>query len=48
MMTIVENITGITLGQTAYDDILIAGTFILGLTAILIVIQVFRSLIERR
>lgn len=48
MMMIVENITGITYGQTAYDDILIAGAFILGLTAILIVIQVFRSFIDRR
>lgn len=47
-MSIVEDIIGITFGQTAYDDILVAGSFILGLTAILIVVQVFRSLIERR
>lgn len=47
-MSIVENIVGITFGQTAYDDILVAGSYILGLTAILIVVQVFRSLLERR
>lgn len=48
MIAIVENILGITLGDTAYDDILLAGAYILGLTAILIVVQVFKSFIDRR
>lgn len=48
MIEIVENILGITLGDTAYDDIILAGAFILGLTAILIVVQVFKSLLDRR
>lgn len=48
MIAIVENILGITLGDTAYDDILLAGAYILGLTAILIVVQVFKSFLDRR
>lgn len=48
MIAIVEQILGITLGDTAYDDILIAGAYILGLTAILIVVQVFKSFLDRR
>lgn len=48
MITIVEEILGITLGDTAYDDILLAGSYILGLTAILIVVQVFKSFLDRR
>lgn len=48
MIEIVEQIMGITLGDTAYDDIILAGAFILGLTAILIVVQIFKYFIERR
>lgn len=48
MISIVEEIMGITLGDTAYDDILLAGALILGITAILIVVQVFKSFLDRR
>lgn len=48
MISIVENILGITIGDTAYDDILLAGAYILGLTAILIVVQVFKTFLDRR
>ena len=48
MISIVEDILGITIGDTAYDDILLAGAYILGLTAILIVVQVFKTFIDRR
>ena len=47
MISIVEEIIGITLGETPYDDIILTGAFILGLTALLIVVQVFKSFIER-
>lgn len=48
MISIVEDILGITIGDTAYDDILLAGAYILGLTAILIVVQVFKTFLDRR
>lgn len=48
MIEVVEQIMGINLGDTAYDDIILAGAFILGLTAILIVVQIFKYFIERR
>lgn len=48
MIEIIEQIMGITLGDTAYDDIILAGALILGLTAILIVVQIFKYFIERR
>lgn len=48
MIEIVENILGITLGDTAYDDIILTAGFILGLMSILVVVQVFKYFIERR
>lgn len=48
MIDIVENIIGITMGDTPYDDIILAAAFVLGLTCILIVVQVFKYFIERR
>lgn len=48
MIEVIEQIMGITLGDTAYDDIILAGSLVLGLTAILIVVQIFKYFIERR
>lgn len=47
MIEIMEQIIGITYGETSYDDILVSGAFILGITSILVIIQIFRSLLKR-
>lgn len=47
MIEIVEQIIGITLGVTSYDDIIVTGALMLGITSILIIIQVFKSILRR-
>lgn len=47
MIEIVEQIIGITLGKTSYDDIIVTGALMLGITSILIIIQVFKSILRR-
>lgn len=47
MIEIIENIIGITLGETSYDDIIVTGALMLGITSILIVIQVFKTILRR-
>lgn len=47
MIEIIEEILGITLGTTSYDDIIVSGALILGITSILIIIQVFKSILRR-
>lgn len=47
MIDIVEQIIGITLGETSYDDIIVTGALMLGITSILIIIQVFKSILRR-
>ena len=47
MIEIVEQILGITLGETSYDDIIVSGALILGITSILIIIQVFKTILRR-
>lgn len=48
MIEIAQDILGITLGETSYDDIIMITAVILGVTAILIVVQVFKSFLNRR
>lgn len=45
MIQIVEEILGITLGTTAYDDIIVTGALVLGITSILLFISVFKKFI---
>ena len=47
MIDIIEQIIGISLGETSYDDIIVTGALILGITSILIIIQVFKSILRR-
>lgn len=47
MIDIVEDIIGLELGQTAYDDIILTGALILGIMSILIIVQIFKSFLER-
>lgn len=47
MIEITEQILGITLGTTSYDDIIVAGALMLGITSILIVIQIFKTILRR-
>lgn len=47
MIEIVEKILGITLGETSYDDIIVSGALMLGITSILIIIQVFKTILRR-
>lgn len=47
MIEIVEQIIGITLGDTSYGDIIVTGALMLGITSILIIIQVFKSILRR-
>lgn len=47
MIEIIEQIIGITYGTTSYDDIIVSGSLILGMTSILVIIQIFRSLLKR-
>lgn len=48
MIEIAQEILGITLGETSYDDIIMILAVIIGMTAILVVIQVFKSILNRR
>lgn len=45
MINIAQQILGITIGATAYDDIIIILSAILGLTCIFIIIYVLKKLI---
>lgn len=47
MIEIIEQIIGINYGTTSYDDIIVSGAFILGMTSILVIITIFKSLIKR-
>ena len=47
MISVVEQILGISFGQTSYDDIIASGALILGITSILVIIQVFKSILRR-
>ena len=46
MISVVEQILGISFGETSYDDIIASGALILGITAILVIIQVFKSILR--
>lgn len=47
MIEIIEQIIGITYGETSYDDIIVSGSFILGMASIFVIITIFKSLIKR-
>lgn len=47
MIDIVQEILGIELGQTAYDDIILTGALIIGIMSILIIVQIFKRFLER-
>lgn len=47
MIEIIEKIIGITYGETSYDDIIVSGALILGITSILLIIQTFKSFLRR-
>lgn len=46
MIEIVEQILGIKYGQTSYDDIITVGALILGITSILLIIYIFKRIIN--
>lgn len=46
MIEIVEQIIGIELGQTCYDDVIVTGALFLGVTAILIFIQILKAIFQ--
>lgn len=46
MITIIEEILGITMGQTAYDDYIVTGAILLGFTSILLIISVFKKFLN--
>lgn len=45
MIEIIEEILGITFGTTAYDDLIVTGALMIGITAILLFISVFKKFI---
>lgn len=45
MIQIVEEILGIALGETPYDDLIVTGALMVGITSILLFISVFKKLI---
>lgn len=47
LIEIMESILGFQWGTTSYDDIIAAGALMLGITAILLVINLFKSFITR-
>lgn len=47
MIEVMEQILGYTWGDTSYDDIIAAGALMLGLMAILLVINIFKWIIGR-
>jgi hypothetical protein len=47
MIEIVESILGYDWGTTSYDDIIASGALMLGLMSILLVINIFKSIIRR-
>lgn len=47
MIEIMENIIGYTWGTTSYDDIIATGALILGLTCILLVINIMKGILKR-
>lgn len=46
MINVVEQILGYSWGRTSYDDMIAAGALLLGMTAILLVINLFKSFLR--
>lgn len=46
MIEIMEQILGYELGTTSYDDIIVTGAMFLGITCILLVLNLFKSFIK--
>lgn len=46
MIEIMEKILGYEFGATSYDDIIVTGAMFLGITCILLVINLFKSFIR--
>lgn len=46
MINIVEQILGVTFGATSYDDIITSGALLLGITSILLIIYIFKRIIN--
>lgn len=47
MISVMESILGYEFGTTSYDDIVAAGAMMLGVMAILLVINIFKNIIGR-
>lgn len=47
MISVMESILGYEFGTTSYDDIIAAGALMLGVMAILLVINIFKYVIRR-
>ena len=46
MIKIMEQILGYEFGTTSYDDIIVTGAMFLGITCILLVLNLFKSFIK--
>lgn len=46
MIEVMEQILGYSWGETSYDDMIAAGALLLGLTAILLVINLLKSFLR--
>lgn len=46
MIEIVEQIIGIEFGTTSYDDVITIGALMLGITSILLIIYIFKRIIN--
>ena len=46
MIDIIEQILGINFGATSYDDLITSGALLLGITSILLIIYIFKRIIN--